>query len=45
MEDGARVVVIDSLNGYMNAMPEDAFTISDARMLTFLNQQALSRCW
>ena len=37
--DGARVLVIDSLNGYLNAMPEERFlTIQLHEMLTCLNQ-------
>jgi circadian clock protein KaiC len=35
--DGARVVVIDSLNGYLNAMPEErALTVQLHELLTFL---------
>jgi circadian clock protein KaiC len=38
----ARVVVIDSLNGYMNAMPEERFlTIQMHELLTYLNQQGV----
>jgi circadian clock protein KaiC len=38
----ARVVVIDSLNGYLNAMPEERFlTIQMHEMLTYLNQQGV----
>jgi circadian clock protein KaiC len=41
-EDGARVVVIDSLNGYMNAMPEERFlTIQLHELLTYLGQQGV----
>ncbi len=40
--DGARVVVIDSLNGYLNAMPEERFlTIQLHEMLTYLGQQGV----
>ena len=40
--DGARVVVIDSLNGYLNAMPEERFlTIQMHELLTYLNQQGV----
>lgn len=40
--DGARVVMIDSLNGYLNAMPEDRFlTIQMHELLTYLNQQGV----
>jgi circadian clock protein KaiC len=41
-KSGARVVVIDSLNGYLNAMPEERFlTIQMHEMLTYLNQQGV----
>jgi circadian clock protein KaiC len=41
-DDGARVVVIDSLNGYLNAMPEERFlTIQMHELLTYLNQQGV----
>src|SRR5687767_8566452 len=41
-QDAARVVVIDSLNGYMNAMPEERFlTIQLHEMLTYLAQQGV----
>jgi len=37
--EGAKVVVIDSLNGYLNAMPEERYlTIQLHEMLTFLGQ-------
>ena len=40
--DGARMVVVDSLNGYMNAMPEERFlTIQLHEMLTYLGQQGV----
>jgi circadian clock protein KaiC len=40
--DGARVLVIDSLNGYLNAMPEERFlTIQMHELLTFLNQRGI----
>jgi circadian clock protein KaiC len=39
---GARVVIIDSLNGYLNAMPEERFlTIQMHELLTYLNQQGI----
>jgi circadian clock protein KaiC len=39
---GARVVIIDSLNGYLNAMPEERFlTIQMHELLTSLNQQGV----
>jgi circadian clock protein KaiC len=38
-QDGARVVVIDSLNGYMNAMPDERFLVLQLHeLLTYLNQ-------
>jgi circadian clock protein KaiC len=41
-DDGARVIVIDSLNGYLNAMPEERFlTIQMHELLTSLNQQGV----
>jgi circadian clock protein KaiC len=41
-DDGVRVVVIDSLNGYLNAMPEERFlTIQMHELLTSLNQQGV----
>jgi circadian clock protein KaiC len=40
--DGARVIVIDSLNGYLNAMPEERFlTIQMHELLTYLNQNGV----
>ncbi len=41
--DGATVVVIDSLNGYLNAMPEERFmTIQLHEMLTYLGGQGVT---
>jgi circadian clock protein KaiC len=41
-KDAARVVVIDSLNGYLNAMPEERFlTIQLHEVLTYLGQQGV----
>ena len=41
-QDGVRVVVIDSLNGYLNAMPEERFlTIQLHELLTYLGQQGV----
>jgi circadian clock protein KaiC len=41
-EDNARVVIIDSLNGYLNAMPEGRFLILQMHeLLTYLNQQGV----
>ena len=41
--DGARVVVIDSLNGYMNAMPEEQFlTLQLHELLTYLGRQGVT---
>lgn len=40
--DGARIVVIDSLNGYMQSMPDERFlTIQMHELLTYLNQQGV----
>jgi circadian clock protein KaiC len=40
--EGARVIIIDSLNGYLNAMPEERFlTIQMHELLTYLNQQGV----
>lgn len=39
---GARLIVIDSLNGYLNAMPEERFlTIQMHELLTYLNQRGV----
>ena len=39
VEDGARVVVIDSLNGYLNAVPDERFLTTHLHeLLTFLGQ-------
>jgi circadian clock protein KaiC len=41
-EDGASTVVIDSLNGYLNAMPEERFlTIQMHELLTYLNHRGI----
>jgi circadian clock protein KaiC len=41
-EDGVRVVVIDSLNGALNAMPDGRFLILQMHeLLTFLGQQGI----
>ena len=41
-EGGARLVIIDSLNGYLNAMPEERFlSIQMHELLTYLNQQGV----
>ena len=43
VEDGAKIVVIDSLNGYLNAMPEERFlTIQLHELLMFLGQQGVA---
>jgi circadian clock protein KaiC len=40
--DGARVVVIDSLNGYLQSMPDERFlTVQMHELLTYLNQQGV----
>ncbi|HEX5042857.1 MAG TPA: ATPase domain-containing protein [Candidatus Polarisedimenticolaceae bacterium] len=42
VERGARTVVIDSLNGYMHAMPEERFlTIQLHELLTYLGQKGV----
>lgn len=42
-ERGAKVVVIDSLNGYLNAMPEERFlTIQIHELLMYLGQQGVA---
>ena len=41
-KDGARLVVIDSLNGYLNAMPDEGFLSTHLHELfAFLNQQGV----
>lgn len=41
-DDQAQVVIIDSLNGYLNAMPEEHFlSIQLHELLTFLGQQGV----
>jgi circadian clock protein KaiC len=41
-DEGARVVVIDSLNGYMNAMPEAGFLATHLHeILTYLGQRGV----
>lgn len=40
--DGARVIIIDSLNGYLQAMPDERFlTVQMHELLTYLNQQGV----
>jgi circadian clock protein KaiC len=42
-EDNARVVVIDSLNGYLNAMPDDRSLLVQLReLLSFLNNHGVA---
>lgn len=42
-EDNAKVVVIDSLNGYLNAMPDEKFLIAQLHeLLTFLGRKGVS---
>lgn len=42
VEEGARVVVIDSLNGYLNAMPEERFLTTHLHeMFSYLNQKGV----
>ena len=41
-DDGAKVIVIDSLNGYLNAMPEARFLTTHLReVLTYLGQRGV----
>ncbi|KRB07888.1 circadian clock protein KaiC [Lysobacter sp. Root690] len=41
-QDGARLVIIDSLNGYLNAMPDGRFLILQMHeLLSFLSQQGV----
>ena len=40
--DGARVVIIDSLNGYLQSMPDERFlNVQMHELLTYLNQQGV----
>jgi circadian clock protein KaiC len=42
-ENGAKVIVIDSLNGYLNAMPEERFlTIQLHELLMYLSQRSVA---
>lgn len=42
VEAGTKLIVIDSLNGYMNAMPEERFLITHLHELfSYLNQQGV----
>lgn len=42
-EDGAKIIVIDSLNGYLNAMPEERFlAIQLHEVLAYLGQQGVA---
>jgi circadian clock protein KaiC len=42
VEEGAKVIVIDSLNGYMNAMPEERFLTTHLHELfAYLNQKGV----
>jgi hypothetical protein len=42
-QDKARVIVIDSLNGYMNAMPEEQFLTAHLHeLLTYLGRQGVA---
>ena len=41
-DDGVRLVVIDSINGYLNAMPAERYlTLQLHELLAFLNQQGM----
>ena len=40
--DGARIIIIDSLNGYLNAMPDERFLILQMHeLLSYLGQQGV----
>jgi circadian clock protein KaiC len=40
--DGAKIIVIDSLNGFMNAMPEERYLILQMHeLLSYLNQRGV----
>jgi circadian clock protein KaiC len=42
VEEGAKVIVIDSLNGYLNAMPEERFLTTHLHeMFCYLNQKGV----
>jgi len=42
VDDGAKVIVIDSLNGYLNAMPEERFLTTHLHeMFSYLNQKGV----
>jgi circadian clock protein KaiC len=42
VEAGARVIIIDSLNGYLNAMPEERFLTTHLHeMFSYLNQKGV----
>jgi circadian clock protein KaiC len=42
-EDGARVVIIDSLNGYLNAMPQNNFLTAQLHeLLSYLNNKGVT---
>lgn len=42
VEDGAKIIVIDSLNGYLNAMPEERFLSTHLHeMFAYLNQKGV----
>lgn len=42
VEDGAKIIVIDSLNGYLNAMPEERFLTTHLHELfSYLNQKGV----
>lgn len=43
VDDGARIIVIDSLNGYLNAMPEERFLVIQLHeMLMYLAQRGVA---
>ncbi|HWD94283.1 MAG TPA: ATPase domain-containing protein [Verrucomicrobiae bacterium] len=43
VDEGAKIVVIDSLNGYLNAMPEERFLTAHLHeMFAYLNQKGIT---
>jgi circadian clock protein KaiC len=45
VEAGAKMIIIDSLNGYLNSMPEERFLTTHLHeMFAYLNQQGVITC-
>jgi len=41
--DGAKIIIIDSMNGYLNAMPDERFLVTQLHeLLTYLSQRGVS---